>query len=61
MLQSQMPDMAKIKDKVANNNFEIYDIPCDGNCMFTSLAHQLGRSGEATNIRAEIVVHMKKT
>ena len=60
MLQSQMPNMAKIKDKVAKNNFEIYDVPYDGNCMFTSFAHQLGCSGEAANIRAEIVVHMKK-
>ena len=55
-----MPNMAKIKDKVAKNNFEIYDVPYDGNCMFTSFAHQLGCSGEAANIRTEIVVHMKK-
>ena len=60
MLQSQMSDMAKIKDKVAKNNFEIYDVPYDGNSMFISLAHQLERSGEAANNRAEIVVHMKK-
>ena len=60
MLQSQMPNIAKIIDKVAKNNFKIYDVSYYGNCMFISLAHQLGRSGEAANIRAEIVVHIKK-
>jgi Domain of unknown function (DUF4371)/OTU-like cysteine protease/hAT family C-terminal dimerisation region len=53
---SDMLKMSHIADRL---NFAIEDVPHDGNCMFSAIAYQLGRYGEAAAVRAEIANYMQ--
>jgi len=43
------------------DNYTFVDVPFDGNCMFASLALQLGRASEChADVRQEIIEFMKE-
>jgi len=52
-------DVDKMKRKALEIGLEIFDVPQNGSCMFAALAHQLGRTGEADLVRAEITTFMR--
>jgi hypothetical protein len=56
--------IAKIRDTVAKNNFEIRDVYPDGNCMFGTVIDQLRVRGDfrytVRTLRKDVVDYLKE-
>jgi hypothetical protein len=48
-------DLEKLKYKMSRQGLQIIDVSADGNCLFSSIAHQLSRPLQNAVIREEIV------
>ena len=55
--------LQKLKSLALQNSFTIYDVPYDGNCMFSAIAHQLQTSDvcdvDSSELRQMLASHME--
>ena len=50
----------KLKSVALQNGFTIYDVPYDGNCMFSAISHQLQTSDvDSSALRQMVASHME--
>ena len=56
---SETDDVSQLNERIKNIGLKVVNVPADGDCLFASVAHQLGRQGQAVNIRAELVSKLK--
>ena len=53
----------KLKCLALQNSFTIYDVPYDGNCMFSAISHQLQTSDvcdvDSSELRQMVASHME--
>ena len=53
-------DMEKLIKMAQIENLEVQNVASDGDCMFASIALQLGRTiAEASNVRSEIIQYLR--
>lgn len=55
----QTYDVTILNERIRNVGLKVVNVPPDGDCLFASIAHQLGRQGQAASIRDELVSKLK--
>ena len=60
VLSGMSKDMEKLIKMAQIENLEVQNVASDGDCMFASIALQLGRTiAEASNVRSEIIQYLR--